>query len=146
MEVKYSKGHLKAVFNNVTYYKTPARGCIYFMSGKRKGLGRQRSLHRDVYQAHWGAIPKGFLVHHVDGNGYNNEESNLVAISRKTHQSIHVGGKALSGEHRRKISASLKGIKLSPTHRENISKGRIGMKFSEEHCKHISEARQQANG
>lgn len=34
-------------------------------------------------------IPKGFDVHHIDGNRSNNDIMNLVAIPRNVHRSYH---------------------------------------------------------
>lgn len=48
-----------------------------------------RRIHRLVYEAFVGDIPKGFDVHHKDGNKQNNRVENLVAISEYEHHLMH---------------------------------------------------------
>lgn len=36
-----------------------------------------------------GAIPKGFVVHHKDGNKLNNSRTNLQVMPRKSHSRLH---------------------------------------------------------
>jgi hypothetical protein len=45
-----------------------------------------------------------------------------------------------SGEHKRKISAAMKGKSPSPEHRANLSKSQKGRKLTEEHKRKLSEA------
>jgi hypothetical protein len=45
-------------------------------------------IHRLVYMTFKGSIPKGFQVHHIDGNKQNNKIDNLIAIDTKTHAYI----------------------------------------------------------
>ena len=46
-------------------------------------------LHRLVYESHFGPIPTGFVVHHVDGNKENNNITNLILLSKNNHQKLH---------------------------------------------------------
>jgi hypothetical protein len=66
--------------------------------------------YRKLYESHFGEIPKGYHIHHIDGNPYNNDISNLKAVSAEEHAIIHnqdfvkyamVGGK-LGGEKAKK--------------------------------------------
>lgn len=50
---------------------------------------RGKMLHREIYEAHFGAIPPGMDIHHVDGDPGNNEPSNLEAVSRSEHVREH---------------------------------------------------------
>jgi hypothetical protein len=52
--------------------------CIYLWSGTGKRLRKPRV----VYEENFGPIPKGYVIIHVDGNRYNDDPSNLKAISR----------------------------------------------------------------
>jgi len=48
-------------------------------------------------------------IHHLDKNPLNNSLSNLVYLTKNEHISLHMKGKHLSEEHRKKISNSMKG-------------------------------------
>lgn len=50
-----------------------------------------------------------FVVHHRDGNKFNDMPENLDIISNSDHVSIHNNGKHLTEEHKQKISNSQKG-------------------------------------
>jgi hypothetical protein len=47
------------------------------------------SIYRRIYTEHFGPIPKGYHIHHKDGNHSNNDPLNLVAIAAKEHYDIH---------------------------------------------------------
>lgn len=47
-------------------------------------------LHRIIYEIHHGPIPKGYDIHHKDGNKLNNSIDNLECISHPEHLSIHM--------------------------------------------------------
>lgn len=42
-----------------------------------------------VWEKHYGKLPRGLLIHHIDKNPLNDEISNLAAISRAVHLKIH---------------------------------------------------------
>ena len=46
-------------------------------------------IHRACWEAYWGMIPKGYVVHHVDGDKLNNEIENLQCMTRSEHSSYH---------------------------------------------------------
>lgn len=46
-------------------------------------------LHRDVWRGVHGTIPKGYHVHHKDGNPANNSIENLECISSHVHFQMH---------------------------------------------------------
>ena len=54
-------------------------------NGKRITYG----AHRLVWLVNYGAIPKGYIIHHIDGNVINNHKSNLMAMPHKKHIEIH---------------------------------------------------------
>jgi len=54
------------------------KGEKYFSRGRRR-------LHTDVWVKYNGEIPKGYHVHHVDGNQHNNDISNLNLVQRSLH-------------------------------------------------------------
>lgn len=65
-------------FNGERYYSC---GKYYQHGGKR--------LHRAVWEYHNGEIPKGYHVHHKDGNVSNNQLENLMLLDPSYHLSLH---------------------------------------------------------
>lgn len=55
--------------------------------------GRKRKYpmraHVYVWRKHYGDIPKGYEVHHIDEDPSNNDISNLMLLSRSTHGQLH---------------------------------------------------------
>ena len=45
--------------------------------------------HRKIYNQHFGPIPKGMDIHHIDGNHGNNDPNNLKAVTIREHYDIH---------------------------------------------------------
>ena len=45
--------------------------------------------HRKIYKEHYGPIPKGMDIHHIDGNHANNDPNNLKAVTIREHYDIH---------------------------------------------------------
>ena len=81
-------------------------------------------VHRLVYQAFVGAIPKGYVIHHLDQNVQNNHYSNLKMMTREEHTMLHKKGKVspkkgrqMTQEQKRKISQTLK--KYKSTHSDS---------------------------
>lgn len=84
MEVKYD-GDL-AFVDGYKFRRDKKSG--YYLSSKKIGTSRIR-LHRYVWQKHYGAIPKGFEVHHKDENKDNNEIDNLELLTKDKHLAWH---------------------------------------------------------
>ena len=59
---------------------------VYF---KRSIKGGTAWLHREIWKSAYGEIPKGFHIHHKDGNTLNNSLDNLVCLSVKEHRHEH---------------------------------------------------------
>jgi hypothetical protein len=55
------------------------------MSTKRRKVAEYKS----IWRKHNGPIPRGYHIHHVDGNCLNNDISNLVCITAREHYDIH---------------------------------------------------------
>lgn len=67
-------------------------GMAIFRKGRyMKYVSRNKSvpLTRLIYQKHIGKIPKGFEIHHIDGDKFNDDPSNLIALSHEEHVAIH---------------------------------------------------------
>lgn len=71
------------MYNGIKF--TPS-GYGYWRSTKRD---KNLFLHRYKYEREIGKIPKGFDVHHIDGNRSNNNIKNLVAIEKAEHTRLH---------------------------------------------------------
>jgi HNH endonuclease len=72
------------------------------------------------------------IVHHRDGDGFNNKRRNLKLIQWGEHSRLHNKGLPQSITTRRKRSKTLRGRKFTPEHIANMRLVRLG--------KHLSEA------
>lgn len=63
-------------------YVLDSEGRYLTYSGKR--------LHREVWKKHFGEIPKGYVIHHIDGDRLNNRIENLQCLSASEHTRIHM--------------------------------------------------------
>ena len=45
--------------------------------------------YRKIYESHYGKIPNGHHIHHMDGNPFNHDISNLQCVSPEEHAEIH---------------------------------------------------------
>lgn len=88
------------------------------------------SIHRLIYTVVIGEIPKGYDIHHKDGNKLNNNPDNLIAIPHSEHLSLHKSGIKPSKETRKKMSVSAKKLNrtISPEQREKMIEGHRGKK------------------
>lgn len=68
----------KQAFNGEVFYLC---GGYFQHKGKR--------LHRAVWEYFHGPIPKGYHIHHMDGNRANNNIENLACIPAAQHESGH---------------------------------------------------------
>ena len=73
METKYGNGHQRT------------DGYIQITSGPYKG----KLLHRLIYEEVYGSIPKGYTIHHIDGDKTNNNPSNLMLLTKSNHHKLH---------------------------------------------------------
>ena len=74
METKYGNGHQRT------------DGYIQITSGPYKG----QLLHRLIYEEVYGSIPKGYAIHHIDGDKTNNNPGNLMLLSKSNHHKLHM--------------------------------------------------------
>lgn len=78
-------------------YRTVSVDGYKFVKDSRTGYylcsriinGSRPRLHNYVWQKYNGPVPKGFHVHHIDGNKDNNNINNLIAISAHDHETYH---------------------------------------------------------
>ena len=45
--------------------------------------------YRRIYEEHYGKIPEGFEIHHIDGDRSNSDVSNLKCVTTQEHYDIH---------------------------------------------------------
>ena len=76
--------------------------------------GIQIAEHLWFAQSVWG-IPSGYQVHHIDGNGFNNDPENLEIVTRERHARIHNKGtgNAWWGKKRPKHAALMRELRAS---------------------------------
>lgn len=47
-------------------------------------------IYRKIYEQNYGPIPDGYDIHHKDGNPYNNDPNNLIALTPEEHYELHL--------------------------------------------------------
>lgn len=68
-------------------------------------------LHREIYAALHGPIPKRYDIHHIDGDKENNSISNLACIPSSVHRAMHqIEEWQTNRHHKMKYYASDAGI------------------------------------
>lgn len=114
----------------------------YVISCRKEGLHGKR-YHDLIEEDNNGPRPKGWIVHHQDGNKLNNAPDNLKRMPREKHQSYHMAGenhplygKSHSNETKLKISKTQKSKYIK---KENHP--RYGKKHSVESKKKQSEVK-----
>lgn len=60
--------------------------------------GRKQFEHRLVWEAHYGKLPDGMLIHHKDGDKTNNAIENLQAVTPRDHRRYHAGFRLMDGK------------------------------------------------
>ena len=65
---------------------------------RRPGSRRQVMEHVVVWEAHFGPVPRGKELHHINGNKLDNRLVNLVLLTRLEHKRIHSGCLRINGE------------------------------------------------
>lgn len=76
---------MKTKFGNA-YHRND--GYYQITNGTHKG----QLLHRLIYEDTYGPIPKGFQIHHIDGNKENNNPTNLMILTKSHHHKLHMKG------------------------------------------------------
>lgn len=49
----------------------------------------RKHLHQYIWEKENGPIPKGYEIHHIDGNTMNNDITNLMMVTIQEHKEIH---------------------------------------------------------
>jgi hypothetical protein len=94
-----NKHYLRVYLNGSLELKTREKGSGYI--GDRyhevEVNGKHRKMHHLIVEKVTGVkVANGICVHHVDGNGFNNEHKNLVVCpNQEYHSLLHLREKAL---------------------------------------------------
>lgn len=72
---------------------------------------QEAQLSRDAWEKYWGKkVPKGYIVHHKDGNPRNRSKGNLIIVTLAKHNSLTKKGKTLKEqEHQAKNKPNIAG-------------------------------------
>ena len=79
------------IFNGIEYRLMGTKR--YYLSQSKSNEGRKgaKGLHTAIWEYYSGQkVPKGYVIHHKDGNCFNNDYSNLECISREEHIKHHL--------------------------------------------------------
>ncbi len=115
--------------------KLQKNGYYYITSRKEGNYGKR--LHRLIWEAVWGKIPKNWVVHHIDGDKTNNCLLNLYGMDKTYHNKLHNTnennpryGTKHTEETKQKISRAHIGKTFSKESREKMSNAKLGKKQS----------------
>ena len=92
---------MKTINNMEKHWDTRGRTGTICKNGYRSFSKGSRATkkyeyeHRMVWKKFFGDIPKGFVIHHKDGNKLNNDISNLVLMNAKEHAQMHAKQRGL---------------------------------------------------
>lgn len=131
MKVIYEENKDVAIFNNYRFRRDKKTG--YYLSSKKIGDKRKR-LHVYVWEYFNGELPKGYNIHHIDGDKSNNDISNLKLLSSSKHNSLHTRENCENNYDR--VIANLNNNALPAAikwHKSN--EGRVWHKKHYEECK-----------
>lgn len=62
---------------------------VYFTPGTADRLNGVGRLHQEIYKDHYGPIPDGYHVHHIDDDPLNNSPENLAIVPDSEHVADH---------------------------------------------------------
>jgi hypothetical protein len=114
----------------------------------QSSYGSRVLIYRYIYEKYKSAIPKKYVIHHINNNHKDNRLENLSCITQSEHVAIHNSfykRKENCPSSIEKMRKSLTGRKLSKGHREKISSSisgennpMYGKKHSEESKRKMS--------
>jgi len=129
------------------FYKKKKGNYIYVNLNNRKSIGEHTLIGIDVLKEDVGGSHCSRVVHHK--KGFSNKLSNLEAMNREDHTSLHHKGKVTgphSDEHKAKISKAIKGIpcpqravKQTDAQKKAMSLRMTVCEFTESHRQKLSD-------
>ena len=95
--------------------KRNEKGQFIYTTGKgrykRKTVnGKNVQYSRYIWEKHFGKIPKGMIIHHIDKDKMNNDIKNLAMMSYKAHNILHSHSpwnKGLTVENNKKLKDTI---------------------------------------
>ena len=82
-------------------------GNYYRISSGKEG-NNKKYLHRLIWEDHYGkSVPKGYVVHHLNGDKTDNRIQNLQCVEQKLHRKFHSSN--ITEETRNQMSKSMSG-------------------------------------
>ena len=105
------------------------------MSTYTKNKRPQIYVYQRIYEQHYGPVPRepdgtSYDIHHIDGDPFNNDPSNLVALTHRDHAKLHATrrpsqiGRKLPDETRAKMASSKKGYRPAAAGRRGSENNR----------------------
>ena len=117
--------HMNSKYGNVGINKAG----YHIITSTKEGNLKKR-LHRLIWEDWYGKpVPKGYVIHHINGDKTDNRIQNLQCVSNGNHIRFHHKGKKckpFTEEHKRKLGEPKKGIPLSEEHKLKISESNKG--------------------
>jgi 5-methylcytosine-specific restriction endonuclease McrA len=84
---KKTRSEILKKYNNKLEVKLKKRE--YHFGGFYKYKLREKALKRDSFTCQICKSKRGLVVHHTDGNRFNNKLSNLITLCKRCHPKIH---------------------------------------------------------
>ena len=108
---------------------------------RKKVNGKNMQLHRFIMEQHLGReLDIDEVVHHIDGDIFNNDISNLKVMTNSEHMRMHNKGRIISDKTRKLMSESRK--KWNETHDQPM----LGKKHTKETKRKMSESQSGSKG
>ena len=117
---------MKSKYGNVGINKAG----YHIITSTKEGNLKKR-VHRLIWEDWYGKpVPKGYVIHHINGDKTDNRIQNLQCVSNGNHIRFHHKGKKckpFTEEHKRKLGESKRGKPLSEDHKQKIAEGNKGI-------------------
>ena len=92
---KYESGERKSATVGNTFRRVPigtrvVKGDYVWVKAKDPDVWIHEHRYVWLRESDWGFIPKGFVVHHINGDKHDNKIGNLMCLPDSIHKSIHM--------------------------------------------------------
>ena len=121
------------IFNGIKYKLMGTRKYYLSQSNSNKGRKNPKGLHVAIWEFYnKKEVPKGYHIHHKDGDTFNNDISNLECIPAKQHLSEECKKNWQNAKYRKR---ALKQLKEASEKAKEWHKSEEGRKWHKEHAK-----------